>query len=138
MLLDYPANPRQSPFCISAKATNEQNHSLPNNLQRVALDCFRGFIRSFLGNSTGWWAIIKLQCSQATYKLQEEPLRKVSRTSRNQLVPHSVYDAKTEKEDASVFFSSSFLPRQISISLPTTTRNRCGSTASDLFVQRDG
>ena len=60
-------------------------------LQRVALACFLGFIKSFLGNSTGLLAKMQLQCSQATYKLQEELLRKINRTSRNKLVPHSVF-----------------------------------------------
>ena len=45
---------------------------LLGKLQSVALACFQGFIKSFLDNSTGWWAIKQLQCSQATYKLQEK------------------------------------------------------------------
>ena len=56
-------------------------------LQSVALACFQGFIKSFLGNSTG----IQLYWSQSTYKLPEELLRKINRTSRNKLVPHSVH-----------------------------------------------
>ena len=59
-------------------------------LQSVALCCFQGFIKSFLGNSTRRWAIIQLWCSQAIYKLWKELLRKINRTSRNNLVPHSV------------------------------------------------
>ena len=34
-------------------------------IQRVALGCFQGFIKSFLGSSAGQWAILQLQCSQA-------------------------------------------------------------------------
>ena len=56
----------------------------------MALGCFQGFVKCFLGNSTGWWAKIQLQCSQATYKLREELLSKINRNSRNNLVPHSV------------------------------------------------
>ena len=33
-------------------------------VQSMALACLLGFVKSFLGNSTGWWAIIQLQCSQ--------------------------------------------------------------------------
>ena len=36
-----------------------------SSLQSVALGCLgKGFIKSFLGNSTGWWATIQLPCSQ--------------------------------------------------------------------------
>ena len=59
-------------------------------IQSMARGCFWGFIKSFLRNSTGWWAIIQLQCSQATWKMQEELRRKINRASRNNLVPHYV------------------------------------------------
>ena len=51
---------------------------------------FPRFIKNFIWNSTGWWAMKQLQYSQATYKSQVELLRKINRTSRNNLMPHSV------------------------------------------------
>ena len=45
-------------------------------VQRVALGRFQGFIKSFLGSSTGQMAILQLQCSQARLKLQKELPRK--------------------------------------------------------------
>ena len=46
-------------------------------LQSVALARFQGFIKSFLGNSTSWLALMQLQCSQVTYTLLEELVRKI-------------------------------------------------------------
>ena len=45
-------------------------------IQSRALGHFQGFVKSFLGCSTGRWAILQLLCSQARRKLKEELLKK--------------------------------------------------------------
>ena len=45
-------------------------------IQSRALGHFQGFVKSFLGCSTGRWAILQLLCSQARRKLKEELFKK--------------------------------------------------------------
>ena len=61
-----------------------------SKLQSTALGHFQGFVKSFLGCSTGRWAILQLLCSQARRKLKEELFKKINRTSRNNLMPAAV------------------------------------------------
>ena len=70
-----------------SNGTNGYKFITVSVVESVALSCFQDFIKSFLGNSA----------RQVTYKLREELLRKINRTSRNNLVPHSVSTLKLEK-----------------------------------------
>ena len=45
-------------------------------VQRAALGLSQGLVKSFLASSTGQWAVLQLQCSQARDILQEELLKR--------------------------------------------------------------
>ena len=59
-------------------------------IQSAALGHFQGFVKSFLGSSAGWMAILQLLGSQARRKLREELLKKINRTYRNNLTAAAV------------------------------------------------
>ena len=48
------------------------------SLQSVSIARSQGLLDSFCGSSLGWWALLKLLCSQARRKLHEELTQKLS------------------------------------------------------------
>ena len=52
-------NPPSRFHCQPARLYYDSAAASLKLIMSVVLACFQGFIRSFLGNSTGWWAIIR-------------------------------------------------------------------------------
>ena len=77
-----------SAFCLK-KVDLTSGLTLHNSVQSAAFN-FQGFVKSLLGSSAGWMAILQLLCSQARRKLLKELLKKINRTSRNDLTPAAV------------------------------------------------
>ena len=62
------------------KISDKSSSTFLCKLQSVALACSQGFIKSCLGNSTGWWAIIQLQCSQGNIWIAEGTSKKIKQS----------------------------------------------------------